>query len=165
MPVYIEEFTFRGRDPENEPKQPAAYHVVLAQFETDFSGVKRQRKSDPLSAKQADDLGFPLQRILDEITAQALRDKDAAETEAAEAVADKEEAQAAFAQADQAVKAASTELSRLGALTGALAKAKQDAEAQRDALAAELAAEKAKAAGTEDATVISKLTFGLIKNF
>lgn len=71
---YVEEFMFRGRDPVAEPGMLGVYHVTLAQWFDDPVMGPQQRTRGPLTPEQATALGYPLNKILGDVAAQAARD-------------------------------------------------------------------------------------------
>lgn len=95
--IYVEEFLYRGRDPVNEPGKDAAYHVVLAQFVTGPDDKQQVMRTPPMTPAQAVKAGFALERILGDIAASALLDRDAALAAADSAKEEKEVAQAEVA--------------------------------------------------------------------
>lgn len=98
---YLEEFTFRGRCPAHEAGTEAAYHVVIAQWIDGIDGKAKQVKTDALTPAQADGLGFTLNRVLGDIAAAAVRDRDAALSAKAAAEEQRDAAQAALSAAQQ----------------------------------------------------------------
>jgi hypothetical protein len=76
---YIEEFLFRGRCPTGEPDMRGTYHVRVGQWVTGPDAQPKQVLTDPLSPGAAETLGYDLSSICNAVTAQAIRDKEAAE--------------------------------------------------------------------------------------
>ena len=74
--MYVYEFLYRGRVKEED----AAYHVLLGDV-MEFAGEQKHVETPPLTAAQAEALGFPLPVILAEINATMLRERDEARVE------------------------------------------------------------------------------------
>jgi hypothetical protein len=72
MAVYVYEFLYRGR-----PNGDVAYHVILAE-EVEAMGQKRHVERGPLTPEAAAELGFPLEKIVEGINAEALVARDRA---------------------------------------------------------------------------------------
>lgn len=92
--VYVEEFLYRGRDATHEPGQPSIYHVVLAEFVVGPDGKPSQLKTGALTPSQATDAGFPLDRILGDLAASAMMERDQALQVAEVAKTKRDEAEA-----------------------------------------------------------------------
>lgn len=73
---YIEEFLFRGRDPDNEPDKEAAWHVSVAQFVETVGGVQ-QVSTGPLSAAKALAAGYDLTDVITGINAEIMLQAEA----------------------------------------------------------------------------------------
>lgn len=148
MSVYVEEFLFRGRCPDNEADKQAAYHVVLAQFVAGPDGSTQLLRTQPLTPEQADAKGFPLGKIVGEIAANAMRDKDAAdkaaavardkaETASAEKAAAVQERDEALKLANEAIRQRDEARANTLAVAAEAAKTVETLRAQLDAKAAD----------------------------
>ena len=71
--AYVYEYLYRGRVREED----AAYHVIIGDV-IDVLGEKKHVETPPLTAAQAEAMGFPLPRILAEINTVMLNERDAA---------------------------------------------------------------------------------------
>ena len=74
--MYVYEFLYRGRVKDED----SAYHVILAD-EIDLAGQKKHVETPPMTASQAEALGFPLPAILADINATMLAERDSARAE------------------------------------------------------------------------------------
>lgn len=99
---YVEEFLYRGRCPTCEPGKQPAFHVVIGQFSTGPDDKPQLLKTAPLSPAQAAEAGFPIDQIMGEIGAAALKERDAAlaELNAAKDEIKKQEAEKSAALAE-----------------------------------------------------------------
>lgn len=83
--AYVYEFLYRGR-----PDGSEAYHVIVADEVKDPAGIVKHIETAPMTPAQAEAAGFPLDKILSEITAAALRDREQAITAKLEAEAERD---------------------------------------------------------------------------
>lgn len=146
--TYVEEFLFRGRDKANEPKMQSAYHIVLAKWVTGPTGEKAIQRAQPMDAAQATAAGYPISRILGEVAAQALADRDAA-------LLARADADRLRSEASSAAKSAIDE--RDEAL-----KQRDEAINMREAMRTRLASIKY-VPPVESKTLLNKLSLGLLK--
>jgi hypothetical protein len=86
--MYVYEFLWRGR-----PDGEVAYHVILAD-EVDTFGKKSHVESGVLTPEQAEEMGFPLAAIIDNINAAALKARDQAIAEKSVVEEDRDRLQA-----------------------------------------------------------------------
>ena len=70
--VFVYEFLFRGGSTSNPDDN--TYHVVLARQFVSIKGEQGLETTAPMSPASADELGFPLKRIVSEINESALKD-------------------------------------------------------------------------------------------
>lgn len=141
--IYVEEFLYRGRDPVHEAGKAATYHAILCEWQKGPDGSFKPLYSAAMTPTQLEAAGFPLATILDGITAQALRDKDAAEAEAALSregmtVAQTERA-AAVDERNAIEQIAAAAVQQAAARVAQEKAARQTAEAERAQVAAALA--------------------------
>lgn len=74
----VYEFLYRGPTPQNNMQ--GAWHVVIGEYVQSFGEEKLQTRG-PMSLRDAELLGFSMQDILSQITAQALKQADALRTQ------------------------------------------------------------------------------------
>lgn len=160
MTVYVEEFLYRGRDPEHERGQESTFHVTLAQFVEGPDGKRQQLKAGPLTPEQAVEKGFALPRILDEIAQTALLERDAAKARAEKAETERDVAKAEWTEMSAALKRAEELKETAARVAGDLAREKQEAVERELALIAQLDAAIAKPEGPAN-PLLHTLTFGL----
>lgn len=142
MSAYVSEFCICIRHPEHEAGQESTFHVVLTQWDKDITGEWKPRAAGPMSPERAEALGFPLDKVLGEVNAAALRDvaesRKLANDKTVELEKALDERAAAVLQADQAIQLATDHQ-----VIAAKAIADKQAALEREAaLLAELAAAK-----------------------
>lgn len=91
---HVHEFLYRGPTPNNNGQ--GAWHVIIAET-VDVLGEVRLIVSDALTPAKAVELGFTLERITGEITAQAIAEKEAAEQARDAAITERDAARAELA--------------------------------------------------------------------
>lgn len=160
MTVYVEEFLYRGRDPEHERGQESTFHVTLAQFVQGPDGKHQQLRAGPLTPEQAVEKGFGLPRILDEIAQVAILERDAERARAERAEAERDAAKAEWTDMAKLVNDAAKEVKTAQRVAGELAVEKQAVEAREAALIAQLDAAIAKPTGPSN-PVLHAITLGL----
>lgn len=139
-PIYIANFDFRGRCPENEKDKRGEYAVRLGQFQDAPGGKLVPVESDVMTPTQAEKAGWSLDAIMNEIARQAVADMEAANTERNSAVERMTKAQEDRATAINELKAlekAATEAVAAAATAQRNAEsAAAEARAERDQIAA-----------------------------
>ncbi len=83
MTLYLEEFLWRGRAPDDA--RPPAWHVILASKGTDAFGQPYCDLSPALTPEQAKGLGFDLAAVFSVINSEALQECDRLRSELASA--------------------------------------------------------------------------------
>ena len=157
MTAYVSEFCICIRHPEHEKGQESTFHVVLTEWAQDFTGEWKPRPVGPMSPERAEALGFPLDKVLGEVNAAAIRDvaesRKLANAKTAELEKALDERARAVLQADQAIRVATDHQT-----IAAKAVADKQAALEREAaLLAEIAVLTA-----PQPSLLNKLTFGIL---
>lgn len=108
---YISEFCACIRHPEHEAGEESTYHVSITKWDPDALGVMKPR-AVTVTAEAAEAAGFSLDKVIGEMTAALVRERDEARKEATDKALELEKAaaarDAAAEQATQAIKVAET---------------------------------------------------------
>lgn len=67
---FVYEFLFRGNDP-NTSKDDV-WHVILGRYVVDIAGTRKLELTDALPPERAEQLGFSLERIVEELNGKAI---------------------------------------------------------------------------------------------
>lgn len=109
MSAYISEFCAAIRHPEYEKGEVSTYHVALTTWQPDALGTMRPQTAT-VTPEAAEAAGFSLDKVIGDVTAAMLRERDEARKEASTKAEELEKAQgtaeAAEAQAAQAIQVA-----------------------------------------------------------
>lgn len=157
MTAYVSEFCICIRHPDHEKSQESTFHVVLTEWVQDLTGEWKARPIGPMSPERAESLGFPLDKVLGEVNAAAMRDvaenRKIANDKTAELEKALDERALAVLRADQAIQAAVDHQ-----VIAAKAVADKQAALEREAaLLAEIAVLTA-----QQPSLLNKITFGIL---
>jgi hypothetical protein len=97
--MYLYEFLWRGR-----PNGETAYHVILGE-EVDTLGKKSHIESHALTPEQAEEMGFPIASIIENINAMALIERDRAIADKIVAESQRDEALSELNKANEEIAA------------------------------------------------------------
>lgn len=163
MGAYVSEFVAAIRHPDHEKGQESTFHVVLTDWIADITGTFRPQTVGPLTPEAAARYGFTLPKILDEVTAAAVRDAAASAARAAEAEQERDVAKEEWSQmAAEAKKAKDSEAAAVRA-AGQMAEGFNAVMAENAALAARI--DKLTAPSDEpENPILNFLSFGKLGN-
>lgn len=159
---YVSEFLACIRHPDHEKGQESTFHVALTAWRPNLAGDVKPERAEALTPEKAEALGFPLERIIGEVTTAALRDRDAAISRATKAEVERDVAKAEWSEMAKQTQDAIEAKVAAERVAGNLATAIEAERLEKSAILAQLDAALApKVPEGPSNPLLNKLTFGL----